>query len=60
MASSAHDRLPLTENLGLAGPDLRQAGRVFAFPRLKGPSLGGDVDRFFSPWQVEANCKRPP
>jgi len=46
MASSAHDRLPLTANLGLRD-------QIFALPWLKCPSLGGDADGFFSPWEVE-------
>ncbi len=53
MASSAHDRLPLTANLGLQDQIFARGGRVFALPRLKCPSLGGYADGFFSPWQVE-------
>jgi hypothetical protein len=53
MASSAHDRFPLTENLGLMGPLWFQVRPVFAFPWLQCPPLGGDVDGVCLSRQVE-------
>jgi len=59
IASSAHERLPFTENPGFRAQGHCQARRVFPLPPLKCPLLGPEMNQLACRRQDQRRRRKP-